>query len=38
MSTCIYAETLNGSCFRKSGLEYVEGSLLGDLNIMRRYD
>lgn len=38
MSTCIYAKTLNGSCFRKEANEYIEGSLLGDIDIHRRYN
>lgn len=37
MSTNLYAKTLNGSCFRYDGAEYIEGSLLGDLNIFKRY-
>ncbi|KAL4498677.1 hypothetical protein ABPG73_003474, partial [Tetrahymena malaccensis] len=37
MSTNLYAKTLNGSCFRFDGAQYIEGSLLGDLNIFKRY-
>lgn len=37
MSTNLYAKTLNGSCFRYDGGDYIESSLLGDLNIYRRY-
>lgn len=37
MSTSLYASTLNGSCFRKKEDGYQEGSLLGDLNVQRKY-
>lgn len=33
MSTCLYAKTLNGSCFHSDSGEYVEGSLLGDIDV-----